>query len=39
VTVRDTLGRDVKGACGQLGYEKIMKERIEEMDEMESKEE
>jgi 23S rRNA (adenine2503-C2)-methyltransferase len=35
VTVRDTLGRDVQGACGQLGYEKIMKERIEEMDEME----
>lgn len=34
VTVRDTLGRDVKGACGQLGYEKIMKERIEEMEEM-----
>ena len=32
VTVRDTLGRNVKGACGQLGYEKIMKERIEEMD-------
>jgi len=23
VTVRDTLGRNVKGACGQLGYEKI----------------
>ena len=23
VTVRDTLGRDVKGACGQLGYEKV----------------
>lgn len=36
VTVRDTLWRDVKGACGQLGYEKIMKERIEEMDEMEN---
>ena len=32
VTVRDTLGRNVKGACGQLGYEKIMKERIEQMD-------
>ncbi len=32
VTVRDTLWRNVKGACGQLGYEKIMKERIEEMD-------
>jgi len=25
VTVRDTLGRDVKGACGQLGYEKVKK--------------
>jgi adenine C2-methylase RlmN of 23S rRNA A2503 and tRNA A37 len=35
VTVRDTLGRDVQGACGQLGYEKIMKERIEEMDNLE----
>lgn len=23
VTVRDTLGREVKGACGQLGYEKV----------------
>jgi len=23
VTVRDSLGRDAKGACGQLGYEKI----------------
>lgn len=23
VTVRDTLGRDVKWACGQLGYEKV----------------
>lgn len=23
VTVRDTLGRGVKGACGQLGYEKV----------------
>lgn len=23
VTVRDTLGRDTKGACGQLGYEVI----------------
>ncbi|MDP2669637.1 MAG: hypothetical protein Q8O99_01135 [bacterium] len=33
VTVRDTLGRNVKGACGQLGYEKLMKERIEEMQE------
>lgn len=37
VTVRDTLGRNVKGACGQLGYEKIMKARIEEMDRMENK--
>lgn len=25
VTVRDTLWRDVKGACGQLGYEKVKK--------------
>lgn len=25
VTVRDTLGRDVKWACGQLGYEKVKK--------------
>ena len=33
VTVRDTLGRNVKWACGQLGYEKIMKERIEQMGE------
>ena len=31
VTVRDTLGRNVKGACGQLGYEKVMKARIEDM--------
>lgn len=23
VTVRDTLGRGVKGACGQLGYEEV----------------
>lgn len=23
VTVRDTLGREVQGACGQLGYEKV----------------
>lgn len=23
-TVRDTMGRDAKGACGQLGYEKVM---------------
>ncbi len=28
VTVRDTLWRDVKGACGQLGYEKV-KENVE----------
>ncbi len=27
VTVRDTLGRGVKGACGQLGYEKVYKHR------------
>jgi 23S rRNA (adenine2503-C2)-methyltransferase len=32
VTVRDTLGRDVKWACGQLGYEVIMKQRIEDME-------
>lgn len=32
VTVRDTLGRNVKGACGQLGYEKVMKARIEDME-------
>jgi 23S rRNA (adenine2503-C2)-methyltransferase len=32
VTVRDTLWRNVKWACWQLGYEKIMKERIEQMD-------
>ena len=32
VTVRDTLWRDVKGACGQLGYEVIMKQRIEDME-------
>jgi 23S rRNA (adenine2503-C2)-methyltransferase len=37
VTVRDTLGRNVKGACGQLGYEKIMKERIEQMEEEENR--
>jgi adenine C2-methylase RlmN of 23S rRNA A2503 and tRNA A37 len=29
VTVRDTLGRDVKGACGQLGYEKIQEKQQE----------
>jgi 23S rRNA (adenine2503-C2)-methyltransferase len=23
VTIRDTMGRDAKGACGQLGYEKV----------------
>lgn len=27
VTVRDSLGRDVKGACGQLGYEKVYEHR------------
>ena len=32
VTVRDTLGRDVKWACGQLWYEVIMKKRIEDME-------
>ncbi len=32
VTVRDTLWRDVKWACGQLGYEVIMKQRIEDME-------
>ncbi|HMT01084.1 MAG TPA: 23S rRNA (adenine(2503)-C(2))-methyltransferase RlmN [Candidatus Absconditabacterales bacterium] len=25
VTVRDTLGRGIQGACGQLGYEKVKK--------------
>ena len=25
VTIRDSLGREAKGACGQLGYEKLMK--------------
>lgn len=25
VTVRDTLGRKIQGACGQLGYEKVQK--------------
>ncbi|MEI7478331.1 MAG: hypothetical protein WCJ81_07825 [bacterium] len=29
VTVRDTLGRGVKGACGQLGYEKVYQHREE----------
>ncbi len=29
VTVRDTLGRGVKGACGQLGYEKVYQHRDE----------
>jgi adenine C2-methylase RlmN of 23S rRNA A2503 and tRNA A37 len=23
VTVRESMGRDAKGACGQLGYEKV----------------
>lgn len=32
VTVRDTLWRDVKWACGQLWYEVIMKQRIEDME-------
>ncbi len=32
VTVRDTLGRDVQWACWQLGYEVIMKQRIEDME-------
>ena len=26
VTVRDSMGRKMKGACGQLGYEKLTKE-------------
>jgi hypothetical protein len=26
VTVRDSLGRNMKWACGQLGYEKLTKE-------------
>ncbi len=26
VTIRDSMGREMKGACGQLGYEKITKE-------------
>ncbi len=26
VTVRDSMGREMKGACGQLGYEKLTKE-------------
>ncbi|MCX6825563.1 MAG: 23S rRNA (adenine(2503)-C(2))-methyltransferase RlmN [candidate division SR1 bacterium] len=30
VTVRDNMGRKMKGACGQLGYEKIMKDKEEE---------
>jgi 23S rRNA (adenine2503-C2)-methyltransferase len=24
VTIRDSLGREAKGACGQLGYEKLL---------------
>lgn len=36
VTVRDTLGREVQWACGQLGYEKVMMARIEEMDKLEN---
>gem|GEM_PF-1616207 len=23
MTVRDSMGREAKGACGQLGYEKV----------------
>ena len=23
VTIRDSMGREMKGACGQLGYEKL----------------
>ena len=38
VTVRDTLWRDVKWACGQLGYEVIMKKRIDDMLEEDEKE-
>jgi adenine C2-methylase RlmN of 23S rRNA A2503 and tRNA A37 len=26
VTVRDSMGRQMKWACGQLGYEKLTKE-------------
>lgn len=33
VTVRDNMGRKMKGACGQLGYEKLMKEDEESTDE------
>jgi adenine C2-methylase RlmN of 23S rRNA A2503 and tRNA A37 len=25
VTVRESMGREAKGACGQLGYEKVKK--------------
>jgi len=38
VTVRDTLGRDVKWACGQLWYEVIMKQRIDDMEAENNKE-
>ena len=31
VTIRDNMGRKMKGACGQLGYEKFVK--IEEEEE------
>jgi 23S rRNA (adenine2503-C2)-methyltransferase len=27
VTIRDTLGRSIQGACGQLGYEKVYQNR------------
>ncbi|PJA49016.1 MAG: 23S rRNA (adenine(2503)-C(2))-methyltransferase RlmN [candidate division SR1 bacterium CG_4_9_14_3_um_filter_40_9] len=30
VTIRDSLGRDLKSACGQLGYEKIANRHCEE---------
>lgn len=30
VTVRDSMGREMKGACGQLGYEKLTKEQTED---------
>lgn len=27
VTVRDSMGREAKGACGQLGYEKVKEQK------------
>ena len=29
VTVRDSMGREAKGACGQLGYEKVAQDKKE----------